>query len=410
MSLNPVVSLLGRKLRLAVIGGGPGSFIGAMHRQAAQLDNRYELVTACLSSNAEKSRTAGRELGLPAERAYASGLELIAAERALVDGADVIAIMTPNDSHFELASAALAAGFDVICDKPMTNTLEEALRLHEAAEASGRVFCLTHNYTGYPMVRQARAMVEAGELGIIRMVQVDYVQGGNARADGHESDPPPEQSWRHSPVKGGPSLVMGDIGTHAHNLLRFVTGLEVAEVAAEVGTIVPNRVVHDYAGALLHLSNGARGSFWVTQAAAGVENALRIRVCGSKGSLEWEQEVPQVLSFKPLTGPAQVRTPNGPGTLPLAARSSRIVKGHPEGFPEAFANLYSDVAEVVAARLAGVAPDPLACCFPDSLDGLLGVRFVDAVVQSSAAHGSWVVVEGRQRIVRPVDGDKHFLL
>jgi len=402
MSLNPVISLLGRKLRLAVIGGGPGSFIGAMHRQAALFDNRYEIVAAALSSNPEKSRQAGRELGLSPERAYASGLALIAAEKARVDGADVIAIMTPNDSHFELASAALAAGFDVICDKPMTNTLDEALRLHEAAEASGRVFCLTHNYTGYPMVRQARAMVEADELGIIRMVQVEYVQGGNAQ----ENDPPPEQSWRHNPVKGGPSLVMGDIGTHAHNLLRFITGLEVAEVAAEVGSIVPNRVVHDYAGAMLHLSNGARGSFWVTQAAAGVENALRIRVCGAKGSLEWEQEVPQVLSFKPLTGPAQVRTPNGPGTLPLAARSSRIVKGHPEGFPEAFANLYSDVAEVVAARLAGVAPDPLACFFPNSLDGLLGVRFVDAVVQSSTSHGTWVVVEGRQPALKRVEADK----
>ena len=390
MSLNPVLSLLGRRLRLAVIGGGPGSFIGAMHRHAAQLDNRYELVAGALSSDPEKSRLAGRELGLSPERSYASGLALIAGEKGLADGADVIAIMTPNDSHFELASAALAAGFDVICDKPMTNTLDEAQRLHAAAEASGRVFCLTHNYTGYPMVRQARAMVEAGELGVIRMLQVEYVQGGNAR----ESNPARERSWRHNPAKGGPSLVMGDIGTHAHNLLRFITGLEVAEVAAEVGSIVPNRVVHDFAGAMLRLSNGARGSFWVTQAAAGVENSLRIRVCGALGSLEWEQEVPQILSYKPLDGPAQVRTPNGPGSLPLAARASRIVKGHPEGFPEAFANLYSDAAEVIAARLAGVAPDPLACFFPNSYDGLLGVRFVAAVVQSSAANGAWVRVEG----------------
>ena len=391
MSLNPVHTLLGRRLRLAVIGGGPGSFIGAMHRQAAALDNRYELVAAALSSDPEKSRFGGRQLGLAPERAYASGLSLIAGERARPDGADVIAIMTPNDSHFELASAALADGFDVICDKPMTNTLDEAERLHAAAEASGRVFCLTHNYTGYPMVRQARAMVEAGELGVIRLVQVEYVQGGNAL----ESDPSPEQSWRHNPVKGGPSLVMVDIGTHAHNLLRFITGLEVSEVAADVGSIVPQRVVHDYAGALLRLSNGARGSFWVTQAAAGVENCLRIRVSGSLGTLEWEQEVPQRLSFKPLTGPAQVRTPNGPGTLPLAARSSRIVKGHPEGFPEAFANLYSDAAEAIAARLAGATPDPLALLFPNSRDGLLGVRFVAAVVQSSEANGAWVTLDNR---------------
>ena len=386
MSPNPVFTLLGRKLRLAVIGGGPGSFIGAMHRLAAVLDNRYELIAAALSSNPEKSLLGGRELGLPPERVYASGLELIAGERKRPDGADVTAIMTPNDSHFELASAALAQGFDVICDKPMTNTLDEAERLHAAVEASGRVFCLTHNYTGYPMVRQARAMVESGELGTIRLVQVEYVQGGKAR----DNDPTPEQSWRYDPSRVGPSLVMGDIGTHAHNLLRFVTGLEVDEVAAEVGSIIPNRRVHDYGGAMLRLNNGARGIFWVTQAAAGMENCLRIRVSGSLGTVEWEQETPQRLNFKPLSGPAQVRTPNGPGTLPLAARSSRIVKGHPEGFPEAFANLYSDAAEAIASRHAGVTPDPIALHFPNSLDGLLGVRFVDAVVRSSAANGAWV--------------------
>lgn len=388
MSLNPVFSLLGRRLRLAVIGGGPGSFIGAMHRLAAAMDNRYELVAAALSSNPEKSLSSGRELGLAPERVYASGLELIAHESKHPDGADVVAIMTPNDSHFELASAALEHGFDVICDKPMTNTVAEAERLHAAVEASGRVFCLTHNYTGYPMVRQARAMVEAGQLGSIRLVQVEYVQGGKAR----ENDPDPAQSWRFDPARGGPSLVMGDIGTHAHNLLRFITGLEVAEVAADIGSIVPNRKVHDFGGAMLRLNNGARGMFWVTQAAAGVENGLRIRVSGSLGTLEWEQEVPQRLNFKPLDGPAQVRTPNGPGTLPLAARSSRIVKGHPEGFPEAFANLYSDAAEAIASRLAGETPDPIVLHFPNSLDGLRGVRFVDAVIRSSAANGAWVRV------------------
>ena len=388
MSLNPVFSLLGRRLRLAVIGGGPGSFIGAMHRLAAAMDNRYELVAAAVSSNPEKSLSSGRELGLAPERVYASGLELITHENKHPDGADVVAIMTPNDSHFELASAALEHGFDVICDKPMTNTVDEAERLHAAVEASGRVFCLTHNYTGYPMVRQARAMVESGQLGSIRLVQAEYVQGGKAR----ENDPDPAHSWRFDPARGGPSLVMGDIGTHAHNLLRFITGLEVAEVAADIGSIVPNRKVHDFGGAMLRLNNGARGMFWVTQAAAGVENGLRIRVSGSLGTLEWEQEVPQRLNFKPLDGPAQVRTPNGPGTLPLAARSSRIVKGHPEGFPEAFANLYSDAAEAIASRLAGETPDPIVLHFPNSLDGLRGVRFVDAVIRSSAANGAWVRV------------------
>jgi predicted dehydrogenase len=386
MSLNPVISLLGRRLRLAVIGGGPGSFIGAMHRQAARIDDRYELVAACLSSNAARSVTAGRELGLVAERCYADGEALIAGEAARADGADVVAIMTPNDSHFQFSMAALNAGMDVICDKPMTNTLDEAQTLLQKVNDSGLVFCLTHNYTGYPMVRQARAMVAAGELGDIRLVQVEYVQGGRSQP-GISRSP-----WKDDAARGGPSLVMGDIGSHAHNLLRFVTGLEVAQVAAEVGTVVPTRVTHDFAGAMLRMGNGARGSFWVTQAATGVENALRIRVSGSLGTLEWQQEVPQLLSFKPHGAPAQTRTPNGPGTLPLSAHSSRIVAGHPEGFHECFANIYSDAAQAIAARRAGKAAEPLALHFPNAADGLLGLQFVDAVIRSNARDGVWTAV------------------
>jgi predicted dehydrogenase len=383
MSLNPVIALLNRRLRLAVIGGGPGSFIGAMHRQAARLDDRYELVAAALCSESQRSISAGRELGLSADRCYGSGLDLIAAEAQRADGADVVAIMTPNDSHFSLAMAALDRGFDVICDKPMTNTVTQAEQLRQRVLETGLVFCLTHNYTGYPMVRQAKAMVDEGQLGAIRMIQVEYVQGGRA-APG-----PGRKAWKEDPARGGPSLVMGDIGTHAHNLLRFITGLEVSEVAAEVGTIVPDRLTHDYAGAMLRLSNGARGSFWVTQAAAGVENGLRIRVSGSLGSLEWMQEHPQALTFKPLGAPSQNRTPNGPGTLPLAARASRIVAGHPEGFHESFANLYSDASEAIAARRAGLVADPLCMHFPNSFDGLMGVRFVDSVIQSNANAGAW---------------------
>jgi predicted dehydrogenase len=383
MSLNPVISMLGRRLRLAVIGGGPDSFIGAMHRQAARLDDRYELVAGALSSDAQRSLQAGAEIGLPPERCYASGMNLLAGEAAREGGADVVAIMTPNDSHFTFSMAALEQGFDVICDKPMTNTLAEAQQLHRRVLDSGLVFCLTHNYTGYPMVRQARAMVEAGQLGTVRLVQVEYVQGGRAKAG------PGRTAWKEDPARGGPSLVMGDIGTHAHNLLRFITGLEVAEVAAEVGAIVPGRIAHDFAGAMLRLGEGARGSFWVTQAAAGVENSLRIRVSGSLGSIEWLQEVPQQLIFKPLDAPAQTRTPNGPGTLPLAARSSRIVAGHPEGFHEAFANLYSDAAEAISARRTGQAADPLALHFPNSRDGLLGLAFVDSVIRSSRNSGAW---------------------
>ena len=388
MLLNPVIAMLGRRLRLAVIGGGPGSFIGAMHRQAARLDDGYELVAAALSSDQRRSVQAGVALGLSPERAYAGGLELLAAEAARADGAEVVAIMTPNDSHFEFAMAALGHGLDVICDKPMTNTLAEAQTLHRAVQRAGRVFCLTHNYTGYPMVRQARAMVVEGQLGTIRLVQVEYVQGG--RADESRVPDPERPAWRDDPARGGASLVLGDIGTHAHNLLRFVTGLEVSEVAADVGPIVPGRVVHDYAGALLRLQNGARGSFWVTQAAAGVENCLRLRVSGSLGSLEWMQELPQSLTFKPLHAPAQNRTPNGPGTLPFAARASRIVAGHPEGFHEGFANLYTDAAHAIAARRSGAAADPMALQFPNSLDGLRGVEFIDSMLRSSQANGAWM--------------------
>jgi predicted dehydrogenase len=386
MLANPVIQLLGRRLRLAVVGGGAGSFIGTMHRQAARRDDRYELLTGIFSSNPSKSAQDALALGLDPARLYSNLPELLARETERPDGIDVLAIMTPNDSHFDYAMQALAHGVDVICDKPMTNTLADAETLHNKVQDTGLVFCLTHNYSGYPMVRQAKAMVAAGELGDIRLVQVEYVQGG--KADANKRIAP--NNWKYDAVRGGPSRVMSDIGTHAHHLLRFITGLEVAEVAAELGTVVPNRQIDDFGGALLRFNNGARGSFWVTQAAAGVENSLRIRVSGSLGTLEWLQEIPQVLSFKPLHGPAQQRTPYGHGTLPLSARSTRLAAGHPEGFPDGFANLYSDAAEAMAARRAGVSADPLALHFPNSFDGLMGVRFVDSVIKSSTANGVWV--------------------
>ena len=385
MSLNPVIDFLGRRLRLAVIGGGTGSFIGAMHRQSARRDDRYQIVTGIFSSDHAKSKKDALELGIESDRVYPDVKALLDGEASRKDGIDAVAIMTPNDSHFDYSMWALERGIDVICDKPMTNTLTEAEALHKKVQETGLVFCLTHNYTGYPMVRQAKAMVEAGELGTIRLVQVEYVQGG--KADETKSFSP--DNWKFDPVRGGPSRVMGDIGTHAHNLTRFITGLEVDEVAAEVGAIVPKRIIHDFGGAMLRFENGARGSFWVTQAAAGVENCLRIRVSGTKGSLEWMQEFPQALTFKPLGAPSENRTPNGPGTLPLSARCTRLVAGHPEGFPDGFANIYSDAAEAIAARRAGKPTDPLALYFPNSFDGLMGVRFVDSVVKSSNANGQW---------------------
>lgn len=386
---NPVIDMLGRRLRLAVIGGGPGSFIGAMHRAAARIDDRYEIVAGILSSDPERSRAAAIAIGIDPARAYDSPESLFDAESMRSDGADVVAIMTPNDSHHRYALGALGHGFDVICDKPITNTLDEAIEVLEATRETGLIFCLTHNYTGYPMVRQARSMVADGLLGTVQLVQVEYVQGGKAAERDPDRPETDAVSWRCDPVRGGPSLVMGDIGTHAHNLVRYVTGLEVAEVSADVGHIVANRLVDDYAGALLRFDNGARGSFWVTQAAAGVENCLRLRVSGTKGTIEWMQESPTQLSFKPLGAPAEIRTPNGPGTLPLARRSSRIVAGHPEGFHEGFANLYSDAAEAIAARRAGVDPDPLALSFPSASDGVAGLAFVEAVITSSRSDGAW---------------------
>jgi predicted dehydrogenase len=387
MTTNPVIEMLGRRLRLAVIGGGPGSFVGATHRTAATLDDRFELVAGALASEPARSREAGIAIGLDTDRSYGDGLELLRAEAARDNGADVVAIMTPNDTHHLFSAAALDLGFDVICDKPITNTLDDALDLVSRVRETGLIFCLTHNYTGYPMVRQARAMVADGQLGEIRLVQVEYVQGGKAG----ENDPDPKGGlpWRYDPVRGGPSLVMGDIGSHAHNLARFITATEVSEVSAQIGTIVPKRLVHDYGAAMLRFDNGARGSLWVTQAAAGVVNCLRIRVSGTKGTLEWEQERPTALVFKPLIGPAQTRIPNGPGTLPLSARATRIVSGHPEGFHEAFANLYTDAAEAIAARRIGIEPDPLALHFPNELDGAIGVKFVDAAIAPSANDGAW---------------------
>lgn len=382
--VNPVVEALGRRLRLAVIGGGPGSFIGEVHRAAARLDDRYRIVAAALSSDAERGRAAALRIGVPAERAYGSGADLIDREAARTDGADVVAVMTPNDTHREYSIAALQRGFDVICDKPLANSLGDALAVVQAVRDTGRVFALTHNYTGYPMVRQARAMVAAGQLGEIRLVQVEYVQGGNA------GGPAGPARWRFDPARSGPSLILGDIGTHAHHLVCYVAGVELAAVSADVGAIVPGRRVDDYAGVLLRFTGGARGCLWATQAAAGVESSLGFRISGALGTVEWHQDRANELRFLPLDGPAQVRTRNGPGTLPLSARGSRIGKGHPEGFHEGFANIYADAAEAIAARRSGRAADPLALHFPTVEDGARGVRFVEAALASSNAGGRWI--------------------
>lgn len=389
---NPVVEALGRRLRLAVIGGGPGSFIGEVHRAAARLDDRYRIVAAALSSDAARGRAAAVRIGVPADRSYGSGAELIDREAARADGADAVAIMTPNDTHRQYAVAALERGFDVICDKPLANSLDDALAVVRAVRDTGRVFALTHNYTGYPMVRQARAMAAAGQLGDVRLAQVEYVQGGNAAGDGRADGAGPggPVRWRFDPARSGPSLILGDIGTHAHHLVCYVAGVELAAVCADVGAIVPGRRVDDYAGVLLRFAGGARGCLWATQAAAGMESSLGFRISGALGTVEWHQDRANELRYLPLDGPAHVLTRNGPGALPLAARGSRVGKGHPEGFHEGFANVYADAAEAIAARRSGRAADPLALHFPTVEDGARGVRFVEAALASTRAGGGWV--------------------
>jgi predicted dehydrogenase len=385
--MNTTIARLGRRLRLGVVGGGPGSFIGAVHRTAARLDDHYEVVAGVLGRNPERSRAAARAVGIAEERAYADCSELLTREAARPDGIDVLAIMTPNDAHHPAARDALARGLDVICDKPLTTRLEDALDLVRRVRASGLVFCLTHNYSGYPMVRHARAMVRSGALGTIRQLHVEYIQGHLAAET--EADRDPAANWRFAAEHCGPSLVLGDIGTHAHHLACFITGLELTAVAAELGSAVPARQVHDYAHLLLRFDGGARGSMWVTNSAAGAEHGLHIRVFGDNGGLEWHQEEPNSLLYRPLGGFAQVLTRGRPGLSPEAERATRIVLGHPEGFHEAFANLYADAAEAIVARRTGGEPDPLALDFPTVEDGARGVKFVEAAVESHRNGGRW---------------------
>jgi len=385
--MNTTITRLGRRLRLGVVGGGPGSFIGTVHRTAARLDDHYEVVAGVLSRDPERSRAAARAIGIAEDRAYADHAELLAKEAARTDGIDVLAIMTPNHLHYPAARDALAAGLDVICDKPMTTSLDDAIDLVQRVETSGRVFCLTHNYTGYPMVRHGRAMVRNGELGAIRQLHVEYIQGHLAKETAADRDP--AANWRFEAEHAGQSLVLGDIGTHAHHLASFITGLELAEVAAELGSAVPGRQVHDLAHLLLRFTGGARGSMWVTNSAAGGEHGLHIRVFGENGGLEWHQEEPNRLLHRPLDGFPQVLTRGRPGLSPEAARATRVGLGHPEGFHEAFANLYADAAEAIVARRTGAPPDPLAGDCPTVVDGARGVRFVAAAVASHQGGGRW---------------------
>jgi len=379
---------LGRRLRLGMVGGGRDAFIGGVHRIAARIDDRYELVAGALSADPDKARASARDIGLADDRAYGGFAEMAAAEGERGDGIDAVAIVTPNHVHYPAARAFLEAGIHVICDKPLTTNLADAEALAAQVEASGLVFGLTHNYTGYPMVRQARAMVAAGELGAIRLVQAEYPQDwlcGREETAGNK-----QAEWRTDPARSGPAGCVGDIGTHAFNLAGFVTGLELDELAADLHTFVDGRALDDNAHIMLRFAGGARGMIWSSQVAPGNENALRIRVYGERGGLEWAQEHPNQLRYAPLGEPPRTLARGGPGLGAAAAHATRTPPGHPEGYLEGFAQLYADLAEQIAARITGAATDPACLLVPGVADGVSGVRFITRTVESSLAGGGWV--------------------
>ncbi|MEH6650362.1 MAG: Gfo/Idh/MocA family oxidoreductase [Motiliproteus sp.] len=390
MSPNYVVEKLGRRLRLGVVGGGPGSFMGSIHRAAALMNEQYDVVASVLSSNPERSIEAAQKLGIT--RGYASALEMIEAESKRDDGIDVIAIMTPNNSHYQIACQALDHGLHVICEKPLTNVLSQAQDLQRRVAKSGLHFCVTYGYSGYPMVRQAKAMVDAGDLGEIRMVQCNYVQGHLAQLNEAEKN---DSNWHMDPEVAGGDLVVGDIGTHCYHLSNFVSGMLPERLSADTTTLVPGRKATDYTNIQLRYANGARGSFLVTQAAAGAAHGLYLRVFGSKGGLEWHQEQPNELLYRRLDAPAQLLTKGGPGLYESANRASRVSIGHPEGYQEGFATLYADFAKSIVASTPTDAAPSAAPLYPGISEGVEGVRFIETAIESNRGDGAWVTLESK---------------
>ena len=374
------------RIRLGMVGGGRDAFIGAVHRIASRIDDQFELVAGCFSSTAEKSKASGADLGLPDDRVYSDFTEMAKREGRLKNGIDAVAIVTPNHVHYPAAREFLKRGIHVICDKPLTSTLADARKLVKAAEASSAAFVLTHNYTGYPLIRQAREMVANGDLGDIRVVQVEYPQ--DWLSEPLESTGQKQAGWRTDPAKSGAGGSIGDIGTHAYNLARFVTGLSLHSLCADMQCFVEGRELDDNAHVLLRFDGGARGMLWSSQVAPGNENGLRIRVFGTKGGVEWLQEDPNKLWFTPLGEPKRLLTRNGAGIGEASIAVSRIPAGHPEGYLEGFATIYNEAAATIRALQNGdPAPD---LPYPTVRDGLEGVAFVDACVRSSARDGAWV--------------------
>jgi predicted dehydrogenase len=393
MSAKNAAETNNRRLRLGMVGGGPGAFIGAVHRIAARLDDRYELVATALSSDPERSRAGAQELHIAPDRAYSDYSEMAAVEAKHPDRIDAVSIVTPNNLHYPMSKAFLDAGFHVICDKPLTTTLQEALDLEQIVRRTGLIFGLTHNYTGYPLVRQARQMVADGELGKLRVVQVEYAQDWLATP--LEQTGQKQAAWRTDPAQSGPAGCLGDIGTHAYNIACFVTGLECRQVAADLSTFVPGRRLDDNVQILLRFDGGARGMLWASQVATGNGNNLRLRVYGEKAGLEWQQEEPNTMRFTRLGNPPEIISRLGPGgKSDVAAHASRIPAGHPEGYLEAFAQLYTDLAEQISARQSGRKPSPASLLVPNVEDGVEGMRFIAATLESSRRNAQWVDLQG----------------
>jgi predicted dehydrogenase len=391
MSQAAVLKLLGRRIRLGLVGGAQGSLIGPVHRAAARLDDCFEIASGVFSSDPARSLQSAEAFGIP--RGYADLAAMIAAEAARPDGIDAVAIMTPNDSHYDYAIAALDAGLDVICDKPLTNDVGSARTLALKAREKGRVLTLTHNYSGYPMVREARSAIEAGEIGPLRLVNVRYVQGSLAKYV--EADPEkiaPRTKWRLDASRGGKSHVLGDIGTHAHQLMSFVTGRRVTSVLADVGPSLPGRTTHDTAQVILKLDDGTRGQMLVSKVATGAQNVVSIEAYGEEGGISWSQADANDLRMMRANRGDEIRTRGLPSLHPLAQRGTRLPVGHPEAFLEAFANIYTDFAELVAARIAGAQPNPLALLTPDAWTGVDSLAFIEACLASTES-GTWANVQ-----------------
>ena len=377
----------GERIRLGMVGGGEGAFIGAVHRLAARIDDHYQLVAGALSSTPERSRRSGEAIGLPSDRIYDDFESMAKAEAKRPDGIEAVAIVTPNNVHAGPTYAFLKAGVHVICDKPLTVSLAEARKMQSAVERSGRIFALTHNYTGYPLVRRMREMVREGDLGEIRLVHAEYPQDWltvAAETMGNKG-----AAWRTDPKQAGAGGSLGDIGTHANNLADYVTGLELAELAADLTSFVPGRRLDDNAQIMLRFGNGARGAIWASQVAPGNENGLMLRVYGTKGGFQWRQDNPNYLYWSPFGKPTQIIGRGGVGSGEAAARVTRIPPGHPEGYLECFATIYSEVAQAIKAARAGKKP-PKGVNFPTIEDGVKGMAFIEAAVKSSKANGKWV--------------------